>query len=416
MASPPPAGPQFSLSTPVGLPLEVIENIVVDHTPLEHIIPWRAVAKCFQIRVDKRLKSYYVELVRDPYHCTCNFICHVMPCTRDGHTDRSVLCAEDLLKEGALVKVLLCEDFSHTLVLSNVLKRLGTVHTLQRTGYMPLDTRRFRQLPGITTVVDSVDLTTLYAPFIPRKGPEFVPPVGRPRRSRGEAKSRLRLRIMLDKATGKKHHIEYYHLVEVPPTVRRHIVHISLCQELRANDRHWMMHDLRFQHPPGLGEFLLVLWPHFWPLYWCDPPPTYRPFASIPQTFTSLLAAVATSALDGRPTTVVSADRLSPLLFNENAARAADPTDMVNKVKDIVRQRMRHALEKENNDSKETMEERLERAFDRIRFISLEAWWAELGEPRRRYEGFALGGAGIDKHESYSLELVAQYVAAHPGV
>lgn len=353
----------------------------------------------------------YVQIVDHRWRCTCSPPFGLRWLTVDGRLDPRAMCIQDLATQGAGPKVLWFDGTGEPRW-DDVFGRLGSVHTLQRSGTQAVSYNR-PVPPSVSRLVDYLPLSKLGPALHPRKGPECDEAEQRIRQEHGGENSRY---LTVDPTTRKWHKVEFYPLVVVPSAIKRYNFHVSLNQVIDSNDRHDMMHDLRFQFPPGLMEFTLVLWPYFSPgilppipwalrLFMSDPP--VRTFASVPPTLVCLFTAVAASALAGKHTTVVGADRLSPVFFGQNAARAANPADMVNKVKEIVREQMSRTLEKENC-TKEEMETRVSSGFDRIRFLSLEDWWVELGEPRRRYEGLALGSKWLNGHEHYSRQLVEE--------
>ncbi|WOO81728.1 uncharacterized protein LOC62_04G005249 [Vanrija pseudolonga] len=237
-------------------------------------------------------------------------------------------------------------------------------------------------------------------------------------------KTKSAARRLLNNVDGCRHApvLAYYHLLVIPHSIRRYVLHVSLNQLqgdlhsdsyhlLTARSRdHDMKKDVRFSLPTGLAQLVLVLWPYFSAT---DSPRNKlwlkEPFPQVPKTLICLLWAAATTAQSGT-VTIVNADRLSPLLFGQDQERADDPDEVLNKGKRVILQQLGCIIDGQMSHLLDSslFEQRVDEAFKRIRFVSLETWWDELGDTSRRYEGLALGANKLDGNEAYSLHLVEQ--------
>lgn len=285
----------------------IIENILAN-VPTADLVRLRAVSRTVRDHIDATLLTCYeVVLVDHGSHCphNCTTPCGVGRVLRDGGTDATPLCVQDLPTPGTLVKVV---DFYGECAsdLGAVLDHIGTAHTLQRIGASTLLGAFPAQLhPRITTVVDYLELASV---------PVLAVPIPHP-------------------VTGVD---EYYHQVPVPPSVRRYILHLTFNQVCCELDSFGLQTEVRFTVSPGtLQDFVLVLWP----LFYGTPvggPLSVAVFPSFPPPIAQLFAAAAEALAGGAAMTIVGADRLSPLLFGR-VRGCTSPRYVVKEIRERIR-------------------------------------------------------------------------------
>ncbi|WOO81725.1 uncharacterized protein LOC62_04G005246 [Vanrija pseudolonga] len=331
----------------------ILDNIL-SSVPLADLVRLRGVSRYVRDHIDaKLLKCYHVKLVDHSTECqnNCAPPCGVVRFMRDERTDPDDVCVQDLPVPGTLVKVVdyTGEGTNH---LEAVLEHIGTAQTLQRTttsallGPFPAQLHR-----GITTLVDYLRLASLPMATIPVAHPE----------------------------TGED---EYYHQVTVPPSIRRYILHFIFNQVHCEFDSFGLGDDLRFTVPAGtLEEFVLVLWPLFFT------PPTggrlwFQAFQSVPPALARSLTAAAVAAAGGAMTTIVGADRVSPLIFGRTRG-CNSPRYVIEQIRKHIRLVLAARFPGD--------EQKVQEALARVRFVTLQEWWHELGPIHRGYAG----GAGV---------------------
>lgn len=406
----------------------LMENIL-SHLPLAKLPSLRPLSTNIRTAVDRLITSYAVQLVDHRWRCAarCSPPCGVITWPRNGHC--TAHCVQDELP-GTLVKVILftggVEEYLH-----DVLTRLNTAHTFQRSGTSAL----FYRFPtdtvagsSIKTMVDYLPLNKLpWSATTPRQVSQTQPlqaflthPLDLTSTASSWKMSAASRRVAAYADRRRRQaEVRYHHLV-IPTSIRRYVMHVSLNQLQGTIQQgrttrdtpsrgHDMKEDIRFTFDVGLSQFVLVLWPHFSVIDLPNRRWVKEPFPQVPKTLLCLLWAAATAALSGS-VTIVNAHRLSPLLFGQYQECADDPNDVVDKVKNILHQQLGCMVDNEMAYPRDNrrFDQRVEDAFKGIRFVSLEAWWNELGNTRRRYEGLALGADRIDGNETYSLRLVEQ--------
>lgn len=396
----------------------IMENIL-QHLPLQELVPLRALSRGMYLIAQGLIKSYQVTLVDHRWRCKhrCSPPWGVR--TTIGNGETTVHCLQDLPVPGVLPKVLLFTGGGGE-QLPPLLAHIGTIHTIQRTSPSGVLGNFPTQLPaGVNTVVDYLPLGKLGCPTVSHRvvGSERMAASSRnrpPKRTYDTAALAI-CSLTPVPAAVDKHEVydtERYHHVVVPSCIRRYVAHISFHQWVGPRKGiHEPDMDIRFQLPDG-AAVVFVLWPHFSTAQGAGPPKwTESAFRKLPRSLICVLWAAATAALAGNTPTLVNADRLSPTLFGIDKARTDDTSEVHNKVKRILRLQLDCMISNELGRPVGASNHRVNEAFKRIRFVTLVDWWAELGPTRRRYEGLALGGDHVGEHETYSLNLVQLYVS-----
>ncbi|WOO81727.1 uncharacterized protein LOC62_04G005248 [Vanrija pseudolonga] len=388
---------------------------ILQHLPPDQLLPLRALSRGMYRVVGRLIKSYQVTLVdhrwRCKHRCSPPWGVRTTPHSGEG----AAHCLQDLPVRGLLPKVLLVNGGGGEHLVA-LLAHMDTVHTIQRTSPSAILGNFPTRLPaGISTLVDYLELGKLGGPTVPHRivGSERMVVSSRSPRKRAYDTAALVMSALapppLPSEKYEIYDVECYHHVVVPPPIRRYVIHVSFHQWLGRKEHHEPTPDIRFQISDG-ATVVFVLWPHFFTGEAHSSSWAKRPFPKVPRSVICVLWAAAADALSGGTPTLVNADRLSPILFRIDKAHTDDPAEVLNKVKRILRLQLDCMLSNALGRPVGASNYRVAEAFRRIRFLTLEEWWAELGPIRRQYEGLALGGEHAGKHESYSLKLVELYV------
>lgn len=294
---------------------------VLAHLAPDHLYPLRAVSRTLQRRIDNQITCFRVLLVDHRWRCLRRCVPPVgaVPIRNDG--EGRECCVKDLPPD-TLPKVVQLRKQSNTV--ADALDHMGTVHTVQRCnvdaamGNFPAQIH-----PSVSTIVDSFDPSYLGTPAAFRKV------AGSPAEER-------------------------YHQPAIPISIRRYILHAQLRQmPSQSGDSH-PAYDVRFVFPPNLREFVLVLWPYF-------QDSERLPFNTVPLRLMSLIGAAVTGAESYAKTTIVGADRLSPMLFGHNEEQFSDPADAVEAVRELMRLHQMNKLQ--------VVKQRFEEAQDLLKEI-----------------------------------------------
>ncbi|WOO81724.1 uncharacterized protein LOC62_04G005245 [Vanrija pseudolonga] len=267
----------------------ILDRVLAYLAP-EHLYPLRAVSRDVQRRIDTQITCFRVVLVDHRWRCLQRCVPPVgaVPLRSDG-VGREY-CVQDLPPD-TLVKVVQVRRTADGV--ADALDTMGTVHTVQRCGAKAVIH------PGVRTMVDCFGFANLGTP------------------------------TLFWKVAGS-HAEKRYHQPTIPDSIRRYVLHAVIDQVASVISVDEDDHDVRFAFPPGLCEFVLVLWPIF-------ATEERRRVQDVPVSLVSMIGAAVTAAESDIKTTIVGAERLSPLVLGNNKEKFADPADAVEAVRELLR-------------------------------------------------------------------------------